>query len=129
VDNLLDKELKLITNNFTKFENANLKHHGFLLKYIAEFECWPELDRLEDSMKNPFYILRTIMKSSQKGVSKADIDRMISKLVDIEKVLLAERLVIKDLRNIDDLIYGYDAILKRSLMRTRKMITVLTHFV
>lgn len=129
VKKLLDKELKLINNNFVKFESAILKHNQFLMKHISEYECWPLLDQLEDYMKAPFHTTRKILKNPQKPISKVGVSKSILQLIEIEFQIMAERDVIKSLKNDNDLIFSYDSILKRSLMRTRKMITVLTHFV
>ncbi len=69
------------------------------------------------------------MKNAEKGLSKNNIDTLIANLVDTENLLKEQRTAIKDSKHSNDLIFAYDEILKRSLMRTRKMITVLTHFI
>ena len=126
---MLEKEIKLITNNFTKFEDAILRQRAFCPKYLINFPFWSSIDQTEIKTNNPFYIIRKRMKKAEKGLSKNDIETLMSKLVDIENLLKEQRTTIKNSKHSDDLVFAYDEILKRSIMRTRKLITILTHFI
>ena len=126
---MLDKELKLINNNFSKFEEGILRQRDFRSRYLSDFSFWSDLDQIETKINNPFYVIRKKLNTSKKAYSKLDVETSISRLVEIEKLLKEQRDAIKSSKHSHDLIFAYDEVLKRSVGRVRKLIMVLTRFI
>ena len=124
---MVEKDLKLVKNNFIKFETAINKQNAFLNERLKETGSFEMLSMAELNVLELLGKISKNVKSINPGNASTKAKSCIKMLHYVEDLLITERGIIKGQKDVNDIIFSFDAILKRSVMRTRKLVERLTY--